>query len=200
MNCARCGFAVTEPNKYCPNCGAARPISLQDFVNLEKRTADLLLQYSNRTVTEETYRQNLQDCILADPFGGSWMIDQNTREWQWFDGKKWRKRNPYIPQTEATVTAALKPAGRPRIWLWALIGVGLALILVETAIVGWSGGWLHFGPRQSFAVAALAYRLDDTPPALSLYVGSPMKIRSNCQMVCTILKQLTRGVIASTLV
>lgn len=173
MNCVNCGTPLAFSDKVCPICGTPRPLVVQDFADLEKRTAELYLQHTNRQVTEEHYRAVLRQCVLPDPSGGAWTIDPAFREWLWFDGKRWVKRNPYKSAGSGTNSRMPGPGGKPRTWLWILLGIALALILIEVTLVGWQKGWLRFGPRQSYAVAALAYRMDDLLPVLSLYVGRP---------------------------
>ncbi len=52
-------------------------------------------------------------------------------------------------------------------------GVALVIILGISALFGYKGRWLDFGPRRSHSVTAIAYRLDDGLPYMSLYIGRP---------------------------
>lgn len=54
-----------------------------------------------------------------------------------------------------------------------IAGLVLVIILGVGALFGYKGGWLDFGPRRSHSVTAVAYRLDDGLPYLSLYIGRP---------------------------
>jgi hypothetical protein len=54
-----------------------------------------------------------------------------------------------------------------------MAGLVLVIILGIGALFGYKGGWLDFGPRRSHSVTAIAYRVDDGLPYLSLYVGRP---------------------------
>jgi hypothetical protein len=55
----------------------------------------------------------------------------------------------------------------------AIAGLVLVIILGIGALFGYKGGWLDYGPRRSHSVIAIAYRLDDGLPYLSLYIGRP---------------------------
>ncbi len=173
MNCVNCGTPLAYSDKACPICGTPRPLVGQDFADLEKRTADLYMQHTNRQITEEHYRAILRQCVLPDPSGGAWTLDPAFRDWLWFDGKRWVKRNPYKSMGSPKKVKKSGSGSNSKVWLWIVLGVALALILIEVTLVGWQKGWLRFGPRQSYAVAAVAYRVDDLPPALSMYVGRP---------------------------
>ena len=52
-------------------------------------------------------------------------------------------------------------------------GLLLVFIIGVVLVVSWKNRWIDFGPRHSYAVTALAYRLDDEFPYLSLYMGRP---------------------------
>jgi len=55
----------------------------------------------------------------------------------------------------------------------AIAGLVLVIILGVGALFGYKGGWLDFGPRRSHSVTAIAYRLDDGLPYMSVYIGRP---------------------------
>lgn len=62
--------------------------------------------------------------------------------------------------------------------LWPIMagvmaGLVLVIVLGIGALFGYKGGWLDFGPRRSHSVTAIAYRVDDGLPYMSLYVGRP---------------------------
>jgi hypothetical protein len=54
-----------------------------------------------------------------------------------------------------------------------MAGLVLVIVLGIGALYGYKGGWLDFGPRRSHSVTAIAYRVDDGLPYMSLYVGRP---------------------------
>jgi LysM repeat protein len=116
-----------------------------DFRELQRRYDELREQFDESEITEEEFKEALEELQLRDEQGRYWTIGAQTGEWYRFDGRNWVQETP-LPMTKhegrgmpeyVSPEAAERESVTfmPR-WLYTGCGGLLLLVVVAGLIVG----------------------------------------------------------------
>lgn len=135
MRCTNCGATLSPEDKFCRECGAARPGPgprlPPGFAEVRRQFADVQRQYQAGDMDEAVYEARLQELVVEDEKGGYWAPGADSGDWYWYDGSQWVRRDPVTGSPPAP--SAPPPSRRAFPWLWVAVGGGGLMVLVIVA-------------------------------------------------------------------
>jgi hypothetical protein len=149
MHCLQCGGEMALDERFCGECGAARPRLGAEFENARIQFLALKARCEAGQATEAEYQAALQKLVIQDAGGAYWTIGAESGEWYWHDGKAWRRAEPpampAAPPADPKASPSLPPArqaapppARPRRYPRACLLTGvfaLALLCFAAGLI-----------------------------------------------------------------
>ena len=132
MKCPNCGSSLPPEDKFCGDCGAARPELSSAFIHAERRFLELSALYEQGDLSEADYEAALKKLVVTDDNGRYWMIGAKTREWYIYDGTEWVRSDPALA---AMVSRKAHSGFR---WKWVGLALGAILLVSIIALGIWA--------------------------------------------------------------
>ena len=174
--CTSCGQQLAPGDLFCGNCGTKviRPRKSPNFEAAEERFFALKGKHSSGLLSDEEYETTLQELVIWDDHGRSWMIGAKTGQWYYHDGKDWIMAEP--PEEPAAPAAQPPEQGIP--WKRAAIGCGaiLAVATVFACALGFpwllQSGYLPLETTAQFGEPTLSFTEIPSPTASETHVAA----------------------------
>lgn len=159
MRCPNCRSQLGPEARFCSECGAPLPQASPQpdrrmsgpFAETERRFVQLRARYQAGQLDDAAYEAQLKRLIIEDHAGEYWMLGADSGEWYWYDGERWLRRDPGLPDCTARVVPAkprtaakAPPRSRPStsaLWRWVFAGCGGLIVLLILAGVGMLIAW-----------------------------------------------------------
>ena len=94
MKCAKCSTELSPTSQFCRSCGTPVSDLQRQFINNEKRSAELTSQYRNGSLNQEQFQEQRQGLIVRTPDGRSWFPGEEPGTWMVWEGQGWNLADP----------------------------------------------------------------------------------------------------------
>jgi len=113
VKCQNCHAELSIGERFCGECGTARPPTHTEFIQVEEKFLELKKQRRKSELDDASLNAAMQKLVYTDPSGDQWMIGIESEQWHRFEGQEWVRADPPAAATSKDIPEAREARPSP---------------------------------------------------------------------------------------